>query len=201
MKLLNLLLLPFLLLLLLTCCCFQICGDVSTIYWKQQLKDENMTGKCLELLIIRTNRGDNWSSLILEESVIITQGFFLRLFFFFPKIFFFHTFCFVLTQMLQWFKNRVRWRATATAPQDRPPERKGAFAAMNTGVCEYARKGGTGPPASTQFLAHSLCKGKCNAEKSSCFTASRIFLLTLTPSRCYMRHLGKSGACTRGCSL
>lgn len=59
MKLLNLFLLPFPLLLLLACCCVQIYGDVNTIYWKQQLKDENMTGKCLELLIIRKNRGDN----------------------------------------------------------------------------------------------------------------------------------------------
>lgn len=77
-----------------------------------------------------------------------------------------------------WFKSWVRWRATGAVWGTHPSEERCSW--NNEHGCLWK---GQDPPTSTEFLAQTLCEYKCNAlkEKSTCFTASRIFLFVLHP--------------------
>lgn len=120
-----------------------------------------------EMFRIVNHAQEQTRHLILLNSRRVHRDFFLR-FMFFQDLF----------QMLQWFKSWVRWRATSAIWGTNP--QRGKVQWSNEHQCLWK---GQDLPTSTEFLAQSLCKYKCNAEKekSTCFTASHIFLLVLHP--------------------
>lgn len=129
-----------------------------------KLKDENMTGKCLELWIMHKNRRDTWSSLILGEYTGIFSSDLC-----FSKIYF--RCCSDL---------KAEWGEEQQVLSGGPTPRDKRCSWSNEHRCSWK---GQDAPTSTEFLAQSLCEYKCNAEKEklSCFTASHIFLLVLHP--------------------
>lgn len=89
-----------------------------------KLKDENMTGKCLELWIIHKNRRDTWSSLILGEYTGIFSSDLC-----FSKIYF--RCCSDL---------KAEWGEEQQVLSGGPtPREERCNGAMNTGVCERDR--------------------------------------------------------------